>query len=476
MATLNLGRIKPVYRGVYNSSTAYVVDDMVQYTDGTVTSTYICTTASTGNAPSSSGTAHGSWAYLAKGVAAQTVDLSGIKSDITALGIREATNETSAAFNLPNSFVETFATDVLGTKTDVAVNSGGYVSSVSSTTGSPTASTDDVLLLDSYGHTDEQDNFVDLSTGGVGETSIVHSGAVKYDNGASLTGPSVSIYSDGGSSDYMKNDTNSPSSTAFSNLPSETNYTVELWVYPLGSENYGTNGDSLLDIGQILQWEFDGSENLYIYNAGNSSAHANLGTLNDDAWNHIAYVKQGSTYRAYKNGTQMSTGTAYSSNFTDNLIRIMIHRSSTSRYFKGFIDLLRVTKRAIYPDGTTFTPANVWNYTVTTTSATGTAIQAANTVGSAKTEVSGTMIYKDNSGTATLGTDLKIYFTCNGGTNWTEAASYNAITPVYATGIKQVRLGKTTCTSGTDIRYKAVWANQAAGSKETQLHGISINY
>ena len=109
-------------------------------------------------------------------------------------------------------------------------------------------------------------------------------------------------------------------------------------------------------------------------------------------------------------------------------------------------------------------------------SATGTAIQAANTVGSAKTKVGGTMLYKDNAGTATLGTDLKIYFTCNGGTNWTEASSYTAITPVYSTGIKQVRLGETTCTSGTDIRYKAVWANQAAGSKETQLHGIGVNY
>jgi hypothetical protein len=67
MATVNLGRIKPVYRGVYNNSTAYVVDDMVQYTDSGILSTYICTTASQGNAPSSSGTAHGSWAYLAKG-------------------------------------------------------------------------------------------------------------------------------------------------------------------------------------------------------------------------------------------------------------------------------------------------------------------------------------------------------------------------------------------------------------------------
>ena len=122
----------------------------------------------------------------------------------------------------------------------------------------------------------------------------------------------------------------------------------------------------------------------------------------------------------------------------------------------------------------------VSNFTPPTTSsannATGTLIQSANTVGSAKTKVGGTMLIKENAGTTTLGTDLKIYFSCDGGSNWTEASSYSAITPVYSTGIKQVRLGETTCTSGTDVRYKAVWANQSAGSKETQLHGIGINY
>ena len=106
----------------------------------------------------------------------------------------------------------------------------------------------------------------------------------------------------------------------------------------------------------------------------------------------------------------------------------------------------------------------------------GTIIQNTNTVGSAKTKVGGTILYKDLSGTATLGTDLKVYFTCNGGTNWTEASSYSAITPVYSTGVKQVRLGETTCTSGTDVRYKVEWANQSQGSKETQLHGIGTNY
>ena len=38
MATVNLGRIKPVFRGAYSGSTAYVVDDIVTHSD----ETYIC--------------------------------------------------------------------------------------------------------------------------------------------------------------------------------------------------------------------------------------------------------------------------------------------------------------------------------------------------------------------------------------------------------------------------------------------------
>ena len=43
-----------------------------------------------------------------------------------------------------------------------------------------------------------------------------------------------------------------------------------------------------------------------------------------------------------------------------------------------------------------------------------------------------------------------------------------------------IKLGETTCTSGTDVRYKAVWANQVSRAfsspKETRLHGIGVNY
>ena len=69
MATIDLGKIKLKWRGTYAGGTAYVPDDVVEYADGSVTSSYICVTATTGNAPSSGGTAHSSWNFLAKGQA-----------------------------------------------------------------------------------------------------------------------------------------------------------------------------------------------------------------------------------------------------------------------------------------------------------------------------------------------------------------------------------------------------------------------
>ena len=91
--------------------------------------------------------------------------------------------------------------------------------------------------------------------------------------------------------------------------------------------------------------------------------------------------------------------------------------------------------------------------------------------------MSGVILYKDNgSGASTLGTHLKIYLSANNGSNWTEVPSYGAVTPLFSTGVKMVRLGETTVTSGTAPVMKAVWASQASGTLETQLHGWAMNY
>ena len=112
----------------------------------------------------------------------------------------------------------------------------------------------------------------------------------------------------------------------------------------------------------------------------------------------------------------------------------------------------------------------------TTANATGTLISDTQTAPVATTKMSGVILYKDNAGTATLGTDLVISLSADGGSNYTEAASYGTVTPLFSTGVKMVRLGETTVTSGTAPVIKAVWANQAASSKETQLHGWAMNY
>lgn len=68
MATVNLGRVKPVNKGTWSSATTYAIDDFVQYTDNGVLSTYIAVAASTNQAPSTSGTENGTyWKYMSKG-------------------------------------------------------------------------------------------------------------------------------------------------------------------------------------------------------------------------------------------------------------------------------------------------------------------------------------------------------------------------------------------------------------------------
>mgnify|MGYP003132064928 FL=1 len=70
MATIDLGKIKLVNKNTWDTNATYTADDIVQYTDNGILSTYICVVSSSqGHTPSSSGTTHASWNFLAKGIA-----------------------------------------------------------------------------------------------------------------------------------------------------------------------------------------------------------------------------------------------------------------------------------------------------------------------------------------------------------------------------------------------------------------------
>ena len=400
-------------------------------------------------------------------------DLQPIKSDISALALREATNAASAAFNLPNQFIETFTDDTnLGTQTD-GDRTSGYWGTVGSTA----------------------------------ETTVID-----------MSAQSGSLY------------------TANANVlaGTHTNWTTECWarstditdhsggaqgLFGQKVDHYGVNFQFSANDGgtDVAMWDIGAGS----WSCSSESFTLSSASITSNTWHHVAFVKEGTTYEIYIDGTLRDgphTCTVGNSGANYHIGRGQL----SNMIFKGYVTEWRVSSVARYTSNftrptapfandsdtlvlmhsdtsngsTTFTDSSSNGYTIAldgsavdhttdvasplstlTASATGTLIQSANTVASPnKTKVGGTMLYKDNAGTATLGTDLKIYFTANGGSNWTEAANYNAITPVYSTGIKQVRLGETTVTGGTDVRYKAVWANQASGSKETQLHGIGINY
>ena len=69
--TIDVGKIKLVWRSTYNNSTAYTPDDLVQYDDGSTTSAYICIVNTTGNVPSTSGSVNTTyWNLVAQGASA----------------------------------------------------------------------------------------------------------------------------------------------------------------------------------------------------------------------------------------------------------------------------------------------------------------------------------------------------------------------------------------------------------------------
>jgi hypothetical protein len=166
MATIDLGKIKLVWRGTYAGGTDYTVDDVVQHTDGGITSSFICTTNSTGNAPSTGGSVHGSWAYLAKGSGDATLTTQGDVLYYGGSGLARLGAGTSGQFlktqggsanpiwaNVPASGVikSYFVTD--GTRFSITSGGSGVTQQVGAltiTTQAPASTSSKFLLLSSF--------------------------------------------------------------------------------------------------------------------------------------------------------------------------------------------------------------------------------------------------------------------------------------------------------------------------------------
>ena len=165
---------------------------------------------------------------------------------------------------------------------------------------------------------------------------------------------SYSGYSDG-TGDYL----------TWSGTTLSGDFTAECWVYKTAvnvsgyTVVFGGPGNQQFSIDNTTA----GSISLVLAGVGVIGASGTAVTLN--AWHHLAYVRQGSTCRAYVNGVQRGTGTSSAS-----VAISFIGQYDQGGYgLTGCISNVRVVAgTCLYPDGTTFTPSTSPLTAITNTS------------------------------------------------------------------------------------------------------------
>ena len=98
-----------------------------------------------------------------------------------------------------------------------------------------------------------------------------------------------------------------------------------------------------------------------------------------------------------------------------------------------------------------------------------------NAITAPSTSTMGAVItYQDQHGTNTLNTDIIMKLSANNGSNYTTATLTTL--PDFSTGIKMAKINDLSVTAGTQLKYKIEFANQASGSKEARIRGVSLQY
>ena len=106
--------------------------------------------------------------------------------------------------------------------------------------------------------------------------------------------------------------------------------------------------------------------------------------------------------------------------------------------------------------------------------ATGSFISNAITAPSSVSKMGAIITYQNHAGTNALNTDIVLKLSADNGSNFATATL--VAMPDFATGIKMAKVNDLSVTAGTQLKYKIEFANQASGSKEARIRGVSLQY
>ena len=375
---------------------------------------------------------------------ATSFDDNKIVNDISTLALRQASNENKGAYNTNSMYVDVFQDDTgIASHTTSARNSSEYVSSVVSGT-SDTTLTVNSSNFKTYFDWDNADNNSYMKPVG-GNTS-------------SLYDPTAT--------------TNSYFNSNYTQISS--NNTIDDSEIPTLNEAIWTANSS--DTRYTIQNDGDNA-------GGNRINHSNLGLKSGTTFKPTAYSFKWRNGAGGHGDTQLHGSTASGGYEGDFLVMMKSGSISNGTTYSGsfsnsnFYDTItvrtyHVTENSFMYDslaltGTMRTSSLVIN-------ATGNFISNVITAPSSTNKMGAIITYQDNAGTNALNTDIILQLSADNGSNFT-TATMTAL-PDFASGIKMAKVNDLSVTVGTQLKYKLSFANQASGSKEARIRGVSLQY
>jgi hypothetical protein len=378
-----------------------------------------------------------------------------IVNDISTLGLRVHTQENLNASNTNSASFDVFQdSSGITNLTNCQRTTEEFMASVATTVAAFTNDSDTSFLYHMDDNTD---------SAGTGET-ITLAGGASFSTAIKKFG-TKSLYIDGQNNSYAYAGNNNDFQ------PGAGALTVECWVY-------GKNGGGGAYQGVVGRWWTDGNVFDLRYASGDVSANwgvhdttamRNGGVdLSNDTWYHLAWTRDGSgDNNLWLDGVNKLNWTnSNTMNLGTKSLLFGVTNSPTDYIFEGYIDEVRLSTVERYTS--TFTPnATVINNA--TGSFEGNAITAQST-----NKMGAVITYQDNAGTNALNTDIVLKLSADNGSNYS-TATLTAL-PDFSTGIKMAKVNDLSVTAGTSLKYKISFANQASGSKEARIRGVSLQF
>ncbi len=410
---------------------------------------------------------------------ATSFDDNKIVNDISTLALRHASSANKADYNTNSMYVDVFQ-DATGIDTTTNTNrdDNEFVSSVA---------------LANVDVSDNSTTFTDASS--QGHTIGQSSGRWNTAPGGALGGSAgINTSWNGNGYVYISN-TNS-----FIHQMGSSDFTIEMFVKSVGSTSH--HGIYGFDDSGTQQGQFatnPGGTNGAIYWWGTKTNGAwDMGSetrITDDnmnglqnSWQHIAVVRNGTNFYGYSNGTRKSTWTGSGALIDENSGVRFGATGNVTTTNGGYLDQIRISNNARYTSGTYTVPSGTSGYTddantqliigsryqQLSASATGNFTGTTITAPSSVSSMGAIITYQDNAGTNALNTDIVLQLSADGGSNYS-TATLTAL-PDFSTGIKMAKVNDLSVTAGTQLKYKISFANQASGSKEARIRGVSLQY